>query len=553
MKDKAVQWNGDPIPLMRQLLQARRSDEALQLCIELLERRSYAQAAATLPLLLAEQPDNGAAYSGYGDALSALQRWPEAERAYRKALSLGFVSTEVFINLGIVLRLQGKLELSVECCRRAITLNPKLASGHVNLGAALARALRPSEAVESFRQALLLSPDRMDAAVHLAVALTALGRFDEAEELLTQLLARPPDHHEVLAALSRLRRLQRRYPEALELLDRCLALQPDNADYHFWRGQCLLVQGDYERGWPEFEWRFRSRQRPRPFRKPPWDGSPFVGKTLLVHAEQGLGDTIQFARLLPWVRQRGGKVMFECQPEVLPLLQETSLCDLLLARPADGALPDCDFDAQIHLVSLPGLLQITAATIPGQTPYLTAPSAKAQAWQKRLAGDSACKVGIVWAGNPGHPRDLYRSLPLSAFVPLAQVAGLSLYSLQKGAAASQLAETALPIADLTPDLHDLSDTAAAIMNLDLVISVDTCVTHLAGALGRPVWTLLPFDADWRWLSESTDTPWYPTMRLFRQPRFNDWAAVVSAVCVELTQLRIVSCPRIGCSTDRCNV
>ena len=267
------------------------------------------------------------------------------------------------------------------------------------------------------------------------------------------------------------------------------------------------------------------------FAQPPWDGSELNGKTVLLHAEQGLGDSIQFVRYVPMVRDRGGKVVLQCQPALSRLFTGLPGID----RVIKNGDPIPRFDAHCPLLSLPRAFGTTLDSIPASVPYLTADPAAALDWAKRLADRPGKKVGIVWAGRAGYVGDRTRSLSLTTLAPLACASGITWYSLQKGYAAAQISDApqGMELIDRTAELNDFADTAALIANLDLVISVDTAVAHLAGAMGKSVWTLLPYAPDWRWLLNRDDSPWYPTMRLFRQQRPGDWGEVIQRIAESL--------------------
>jgi len=300
----------------------------------------------------------------------------------------------------------------------------------------------------------------------------------------------------------------------------------------------LLVRGDFLQGWEEYEWRWKTKDAAFPernFAQPQWDGSPLEGRTLLLHAEQGLGDAIQFIRYLPLVAQNGGNIVLECQPELQRLFQRMAPDLPVLAM--GQALPA--FDVHCPLMSLSRVFSTDLGNIPQTVPYLHADAAEAALWGERLAGlGSSLKVALVWAGNPTNKNDRKRSLKLASLAPLAEVPGVRFISLQKGDATAEARTLPAGVAliDVAEDLKDFADTAALLANLDLVISVDTAVVHLAGAMGRPVWTLLPFAPDWRWLLGRADSPWYPTMRLFRQPAIGDWDAVIAEVREQLQLL-----------------
>ena len=298
-----------------------------------------------------------------------------------------------------------------------------------------------------------------------------------------------------------------------------------------------LLTGDFERGWAEYEWRWKTKEQSfqrRSFSQPLWDGQALAGRTILLHAEQGLGDTIQFVRYVPLVKERGGRVVVECQPPLLPLLADCPGIDEIVAK--GNPLPA--FEVQAPLLSLPGILGTTVDSIPAHVPYLRVDQELEQFWQKKLDPLGGFKVGIVWQGNPQFRGDHQRSIPLPHYEALARVAGVRLVSLQKGAGANQLRMLAgsFPVLDLGPQLETFNDTAAALKNLDLLISSCTSVPHLAGALGRPVWLALSFVPDWRWLMEREDTPWYPHHRLFRQNRPGDWSEVFERIAGALSGL-----------------
>jgi hypothetical protein len=269
---------------------------------------------------------------------------------------------------------------------------------------------------------------------------------------------------------------------------------------------------------------------------PRWNGSPFRGKRLCVHCEQGLGDTLQFIRYLPQVKARGGTVILETSGVLRALFQDLNGVDELQVQGSTDAA-DGDYDMCVHLLSLAGLFETNLETIPDSAPYIRADSIKAGYWREKLTGQGF-KVGLVWAGNPCHKRDRQRSVALSRFGALAEIHGIRLYGLQKGKAARQAGKpaAAFRIHNFGDELHDFADTAALIDNLDLVIAVDTAVAHLAGSMGKPVWVMLPYVPDWRWMLDRDDSPWYPTMRLFRQPQPGDWDAVIGKMAKELAIL-----------------
>jgi hypothetical protein len=303
----------------------------------------------------------------------------------------------------------------------------------------------------------------------------------------------------------------------------------------------LLLRGDFSRGWADYEWRLTTT---RTFAQPQWDGGPLAGRTILLHAEQGLGDTLHFIRYAERVAAAGGNVVVECQAPLKRLLHDS--LERIPVISHGEPLPS--FDVHCPLLSLPRLFQTTLESIPARVPYVDANDALAPQWRARLADkDRHLKIGLVWAGSEAHQNDRNRSIPLATFAPLAQGPNTCIYSLQKGDAARQAAASSapFPLVDWTSELHDFADTAALIAQLDLIITVDTAMAHLAGALGKPVWALVPHVPDWRWLLDRDDSPWYPTMRLFRQTNPGDWTSVLERVATALRISGLASVRRVS--------
>ena len=319
--------------------------------------------------------------------------------------------------------------------------------------------------------------------------------------------------------------------EQFILLRKPCILSPDNAVFHWNLSLALLLSGNFEEGWKEYEWRQKVKDFPnRIVSQPLWDGSDIAGQTILLQAEQGYGDTIQFIRYASMVAQRGANVIVSCQNELTSLLKKVDG----IHHVAGYHEPIPEFDVYCPLLSLPLIFHTTVESIPAHVPYIKPEPSLFQHWRAKIQNHvSRLKIGLVWAGRE------QRSCPLELFTPLAEIHYSTFYSLQKGEAAEQAKNPpeGMKLIDYTEDIHDFSDTAAFIENLDLVISVDTAVAHLAGALGKPVWTLLPFVPDWRWLLNRDDSPWYPTMRLFRQPSPGDWESVIARIAQDLTAIK----------------
>ena len=429
-----------------------------------------------------------------------------------------------FTNLGNVLQTQGKLDQAVDCYQRAIELNPARAAAHGNLGLAWQFLGRLEDAARSFEEALKLDPGIAVAHTNLGNVRQAQGRLEEAVACHERALAVEPANPEVYSNLGGVLDLQGRQAESMAAYDRALELKPGFAVAIFNRSLLRLRRGDFVPGLPDYEHRWHLNKR-RDFSEPQWYGEPLRGARILLYPEQGLGDTVQFLRYVPMVQAAGGQVILEVQPQMHRLASQMPGLEALIC--SGESLPS--FDWHCPLMSLPLAFGTTLDTIPGRVPYLTIPHEADTARLPDRGGELG--VGIAWAGSPGHLRDRFRSIPLQLLKPLLDVEEVQFYSLQMGPAAEELskADMFLEVIDLAPKIEDMADTAALIANLDLVIAVDTAVAHLAGALGKPVWVMLPLVPDWRWLLDREDSPWYPTMRLFRQSTLGDWASVVEAV------------------------
>ncbi len=321
--------------------------------------------------------------------------------------------------------------------------------------------------------------------------------------------------------------------EAIKYFQKGLEIEPDNIDSHFNLAFPFLLLGNFEQGWKEYEWRRKLTDfSRREFSQQSWDSSDISGKTILLYAEQGFGDTIQFIRYVPLVAKKVTKIIIECQQQLISLFQNIEGIQQIIAYGEQLPL----FDIYCPLLSLPLIFRTTIDTIPAEIPYIKVDEVLLQKWKdKTKEHKSEFKVGLSWAGNPKHKNDRNRSFPLETFAPLVKFDNIVFYSLQKGKGSKQAKNPphGMKLIDYTDEIIDFSDTAALIMNLDLVISADTAVAHLAGALGKPVWTLLPFVPDWRWMLNREDSPWYPTMRLFRQPATGDWKSVIVNVMNKL--------------------
>ena len=427
---------------------------------------------------------------------------------------------------------KGQLDQAIREYSRAILHKPHHADAYNNLGVALRVQGQFAAAVACYRRALALRPESANIHSNMGNALRDLGRFEDAAQALQQALALAPGSPEYLYNLGLVHRDMGRTDQALAAFDRVLAAKPDHVECHWDRALTHLRMGDLERGFAEYEWRWKlKRSPPRAISRPLWDGQAFPGKTLFIHWEQGYGDTIQFVRYLSLAKKLGGTVIFECQANLARLLAATEGVDRLV----DSGSPLPDFDIHTPLMSLPWLLKTTLATVPTKISYLAVPPIG----DKRIPtlDPRALKVAIAWAGSPTNRNDRWRTCPFVRFLEFAGVPGVALYSVQHGRAAEELSASLNGplVLDVGRTCVDFADTAAVLAQMDLVISVDTSIAHLAGALGKPVWTLLPAAGDWRWMDKGERTPWYPTMRLFRQKTLGDWDGVFARVGAELAK------------------
>jgi tetratricopeptide (TPR) repeat protein len=519
MERIAARENGAFMPIAEALRQAERCrnegrlTEAEALCRRVLEARPDLPEAEHLLGVIAHQ--NGK----LGAAIEHVQRAVKA--APQVAL--------FHANLGEMLRLAGRPKRAAEAARRALEIEPGMAMALSNLGVALYELKEFAEAAQAHRKAIAANPGFAEAHSNLGNALHALRRFDEAVDAYRRAIELRPDFADAWANLGTTLHHGGDFDEAAVALRRAIALAPGHANAHSGLGILLLMRGDFAEGWDEYEWRLRSSERKGPrFPEKPWQGESLAGKHVYVQAEQGFGDTLHFARYIPLLAARAGKVTLRVHQQLVALLRESLTGITVLGDRGDPGPYDCD----TVLLSLPRLLRTRLETIPVDLPYLRSPAQVALRWRTRLRDMDGLKVGVAWAGNPEHINDARRSLDLSVLAPLFAVRGTAFASLQVGPRASDLRRER-GIDDLSPDLNDFSDTAGAIAALDLVITVDTSVAHLAGALGKPVWVLLPWVTDWRWMLEREDCPWYPTMRLFRQKRGDDRADVIARAAAEL--------------------
>jgi tetratricopeptide (TPR) repeat protein len=480
---------------------------------------------------LAREPGLPQAHSILGLLHRARGELDMAVSCFERALQAQPSFAEAWFNLGLCRNQQQRYAEARDCFEKALALRPALPEAENGRGNALKGLGQFEAAAACYRRALAQRPGFIEARNNLGAVLTDLDRLEEAESELHRALEDRPDFMSLYSNLGITQILLGKPGEALASYAQALQLNPGSAEVHWNRSWPLLLTGDFEQGWREYEWRERCGvAEPRQYPQPRWDGGVLRGKTILVYGEQGMGDIIQFFRYAALFRHAGAKVIFECPRALARLFVAGRDIDELVI--AGDPLPA--FDTHTSLLSLPGLFGTRLDTIPVDVPYVSAPPVTGDLAQALERHRGRVNVGIVWAGSPAHRWDRRRSCPLENFSVLAQCPGVTLFSLQKGDAVRALDGNANRwIVALHDYLDDFADTAAAMTRLDLVITVDTSVAHLAGALGRPVWVLLPFAPDWRWLLGRDDSPWYPAMRLFRQASRGDWGGVFARVLEEL--------------------
>jgi Tfp pilus assembly protein PilF len=476
-------------------------DDALARGVEHHQAGRLAQAESIYREILRVEPGHGEALQLLGTLRLQLGRPEEAIALLEQSVAVAGGNAAVFSNLGSACLAAGRNEQARAALERAVACEPNFGQAHYNLGMAQSNLGLLAESAISYRRCLEREPGMAAAHNNLGDVLRQLGQLDTA----------------------------------LVHCSRAVELDPRMATAHYNRALILLSMGHLAEGWAEYEWRGQCPGlRARSFAQPQWTGQPLGGTTLLLHGEQGLGDTLQFIRFVPQVRERCRRVVVEVQAPLAPLLRASGF-DVLAAG---EYLPT--FDVHLPLMSVPGVLGVHLENIPAQVPYLTADPTLFEHWRQRLLGYTGLRVGIAWQGRPTYREDRQRSIPLAQFAPLAQVPGVTLLGLQKGPGREQipLVQSQFSVVDLGSAADVAAgpfiDTAAIVRNLDLVVTSDTALAHLAGGLGVPVWLGLGFAPDWRWLTGRADSPWYPTMRLFRQPSPGDWPSVFRNMARALT-------------------
>jgi FkbM family methyltransferase len=521
---------------MEPAAEARRLND---LGVECAKERRLLEAAEHFRLAAAADANFSLAHRNLGHALSELGDAAGAIAAYERALALEPNSVETLNNLGTIRSKQKDYSRAIQMLARATEVDPNYAPAFNNLGIALASVYRDDQAVGAFRRAIELKPEFAEAENNLALAFIHLGRPEEAIPHCQRALALRPDYADARGNLAMALTDLRRLDEALADYQQALELDPALGDqFRMNRATTLFLKGDYQAAWHDYEYRLKKLENVRiTHALERWNGSPLAGRTLLLEAEQGMGDTIQFVRLAAEIkRQHKGTIILAAEPALLPLLKGVAGVDRLVSQKE----PRPPFDVWLPLLSVPGVLNYDPRSAQVQIPYLTADRERIERWRARLASCRGVKIGIAWQGNRQNRSDRRRSFPLTTFAPLGKLHGVSLCSLQKGEGAEQLDTlTEFGVTQLGADFDAgggaFLDTAAVMQCLDLVIAADTSIVHLAGALGVKVWLPLAFVPDWRWGLEGEQTPWYPTMRLFRQDKPRDWAGVFQRITAALRE------------------
>jgi tetratricopeptide (TPR) repeat protein len=444
-------------------------------------------------------------HNNLGEIYRVNGRLEDAEASLLKCLAINPNFPPALNNLGEVYRERGELERASDCYRKAIEIEPQGAAPYNNLGIATHDLGDPVAAIDLYKKAISLGTNYVDAVNNLATSYLDLRRVEEAKTTFRQ----------------------------------ALSMDSQNVDAHNNLGYALLMNGEFAEGWEEYEWRWKCAKFPSPrrgFRQPLWNGEDIAGKRILVHSEQGLGDAIHFLRYVPMVSQRSAHVILECKREMTSILKDfPGVAELVTFG---DPLPP--FDWQVPMLSLPRAFKTRLDSIPADVPYLHARPDDVEKWREKLGPrDGRPRVGIAWAGNPTQAIDRFRSMQLSKLAPFAKAEQIEFHSVQKGYATEQLKSPppGLKIIDHSEELTDFAQTAALMMNLDLIVSTCTSVPHLAGALGRPVWIMVPRNGDWRWMVHGETTPWYPTMRLFRQEHYGNWDSTIARVADELVNFK----------------
>lgn len=504
--------------------------------------KEFETAIVSFNRALALKPDYHEAWTNRGACLADMGRYDDALASFDNAIAARPDYYEAWLQRAITLSGTGEDKEALSAFDKAIALRPREHMAWVGRAIALSDLKRYADCIEALDKARSLHPDIREMLSVRAIALQRMGRLNEAMAYADRAVALEPNHHETWSVRGGVLRRLKREQEALDCYDKALALQPNEPNEHLNRAYALLTLGRFAEGWREHEFRWQTkrylRQKPKTA-VPDWQGEPLAGKRLLVFTEQGIGDIVQFSRYIPLLRARDADLMFLCPGKILRLLQAPLKGARIVMDPQQIETAN----RKVSVVSLPFYFNTDLDSIPSHVPYLSAEPELRARWESRI-GPAGFRIGIAWQGNPEGAVDIGRSFPVSQFSVLSGVPGIRLISLQKGFGAEQLAylPAGMAVENLGDDFDSSADafvdTAAVMESLDLIITSDTSVAHLAGALGRPVWVALQFASDWRWLLDRADSPWYPTMRLFRQPAPDDWDSVFRDIRIALEKINV---------------
>jgi tetratricopeptide (TPR) repeat protein len=560
----------DAAQCYRQALSTNSANADALLLMGILARQAkrFPQAVALTLAAVRLRPEAAHFRLNLGHAYGCAKEVKLAEQSYRTAVRLDSTFSDAHVSLGNLFYEQGKFPAAEAQYRQAYRQRPNRTRTLVNLANALLKLRRNADAIQCYLQALAIEPKSFSALHGMGYALVDCKNWMQAEVWFRHAVALRPQSAEAHNSLGNVLYLQKRMEESAAEYCRAIEIDPVYARAHINLGNTLLAlgkhaqaracyerglsidgaspggrynlalmqlrNGEFQDGWRNHEsrWDFEELHLGRRcFTRPMWQGESLQGKTILLHAEQGLGDTIQFARYAPLLASKGARVILEVQTPLVTLLRSMPGVASVIER--HKPLPQ--FDLHCPFISLPHALGAELKTIPSPEGYLAVSKQAAEAARQKYPG-SGMRIGLAWAGNPRHKADALRSMPLAAFLPLAKMPGITLFSLQKGAAVQQMAplQSTLPILDAASDHNSMAETAALVATLDVVISIDTSIAHLAGAMGKPVWVLLAHLADWRWMEQRKDSPWYQSAKLIRQPSPGDWDSVIQQVIEELS-------------------
>lgn len=491
------------------------------------------EAMAAFEAALQIDPKQAKTHNNLGIALQRLNRHAQAFLAFEAAVTCDPSYAAAHANLSATMREMDRLPEAVEAARAAVAADPKFAAGHYNLGTALFVRGDYRNAAEALAAAVALEPSFADAQNNLGNALAELGRIDEAIRAYRASVELQPEDAKAWSNLGSALIKARDLTRAIAALETAIRIRPDFAEAHADLGNCLLMAGDFTRGWAEFEWRLSVPAYASTFPVLPkkrWDGAPGSGGRLLIYAEGGIGDVVQLLPLVARAKARGWTTVLAARPHMMSLFTDTPGVDEVVNQ--NKPLPG--YDAFVAMESLPAMLDVTLENLPNKTPFLFPKADRVAAWGDKLADlakGKKLKVGLVWAGNPTWRLDRFRSPGLAPMLPLLDAPDTAFFALQVGPGRAKIKEYGVEslLCDLADDLTDLAETAAAMSHLDLVVSSCTGPAHMAAALARPTWVALNYDACWRWMLDRDDSPWYPTMRLFRQTRRGDWDTPFAAI------------------------